>query len=356
MPPKPKENELVANKEYVQTFVELKKQIQTAQLTAMTIVNTEMIRLYWKIGKTISIKQEENGWGTSLIERLAKDLQNEFPGVEGFSRTNVFRMRAFYRSYQKVPQAVGQIDDLPIFRIPWGHNILLIERVKNQEACLWYAEQSIVNGWSRSALEDLIEAEIYARQGKAITNFSARLTTSQSQLAQETLKDPYSLDFLTLRAGYLEKELEQGLVDHIQKFLIELGHGFAFVGRQFPLEVDGDTCYIDLLFYHTRLHCYIAVELKREQFKPDYVGQMNYYLSALDEKLKTDRDDPSIGLILCKYKSKIKVEYALRDIKKPIGVAGYVTKIMKSLPESLEGSLPTIEEIEAELEKDTILK
>lgn len=287
-----------------------------------------------------------------MIDQLAKDLQTAFPGIEGFSRTNVFRMRAFYRSYQKVPQAVGLFENLPIFQIPWGHNILLSERVKNYEERLWYAEQSITNGWSRSALEDWIETNLYSRQGKAITNFSVRLPENESKIEQDAFRDPYNFDFLRLRAGFHEKELEEGLIEQIQKTLIEFGHGFAFVGQQYPLEVDGDTYYIDLLFYHTPSHRYVAVELKAEHFKPEYTGQMNFYLSALDDKLKTNIDNPSIGLILCKKKSKFKAEYALRDIHKPMAVAGYAVEILKTLPKELLKSFPSVKEIEAELEHD----
>lgn len=247
-----------------------------------------------------------------------------------------------YRDFEIVQQLVALI--------PWGHTIWLLDKVKYQEQRLWYTQQAIQNGWSRSSLEDWIKADLYKKQGKAITNFVEKLPQPESRLAQETLKDPYNFDFLALTDGYREQELEQGLIDHLQKFLIELGQGFAFLGRQYPITVDGDVHYIDLLFYHTKLHCYVVVELKAGSFDPRDAGQMNFYLSAVDAILKTPQDNSSIGLLLCKDKKGLKVEYALQSIRKPIGVASYEVRILEKLPKELKGSLPTIEEIEAELE------
>lgn len=336
------------------TFLEdLKHRIRSAQVQAMTKVNEELIRLYWEIGREITERQEKEGWGTQVIERLAKDLQNSFPGTGGFSRTNVFRMRAFFLAYQKVPQAVGQLQDLPIFRIPWGHNTIIIEKIPSIGDRLWYAEQALANGWSRSSLEDCIKSGLIHRQGKAITNFAEKLPSPQSRLAHETLKDPYNFEFLALADGYREQELEQGLLDHIQKFLLELGQGFAFIGSQYPLEVGAKDYYLDLLFYHITLRCFVVIELKNTDFKPEYAGKMNFYLSAVDDRLKHSSDSPSIGMILCKTKNNFTVEYALRDINKPMGVAGYETKIMESLPQNFKGSLPTVEEFEAELAKES---
>ena len=269
--------------------------------------------------------------------------------MAGFSRANLFKMRAFYLSYEKVSQAVRQFGELPIAQIPWGHNVLLITKIKNDKERLWYAHMAIEEGWSRRALEDAIASKYFHRHGKAITNFKDRLPESQSQLAQEVLKDPYNFDFLELANGYKERELEQGLIDHIQQFLIELGQGFAFVARQYPLEVDGDDYYIDLLFYHLKLRCYCIIEIKTTSFKPEYAGKMNFYLSALDDFLKRDTDNPSIGLILCKTKKQFTAEYALRDIHKPMGVSQYEGIITKSLPKRFQQSLPSIQEIEAEL-------
>lgn len=353
--------EVFSSKEYTSTLADLKKQIQESQVRAITAVNKELVRLYWAIGKTIVEKQEKSGWGTKFIDKLAHDLQNEFPGIEGFSRTNIFRMRAFYLEYRIVPPLVGQIDEIEhlgvLAQIPWSHNILLMEKLEVVEQRLWYAGKVIKNGWGKRALEDWIDKDIYSREGKAVTNFSLRLPEPQSTLAKEILYDPYLLDYLNLPPGYLEKELEEEMVAKIQKTLLAFGHGFSFVGRQYPLEIDGDTYFIDLLFYHIPSHRYIAVELKTDHFKPEHTGQMNFYLAAIDNMLKTDIDNPSIGLILCKKKSKIKAEYALRDINKLMSVAEYSTdskKIpLKKLPDSLKSSLPTVKEIEEELDKNT---
>lgn len=355
-PAKAEEKELTSNKDYASMLMKLKKNIRESQLRAAIAVNKELIRLYWTIGKSIIEKQEVSGWGTKFIEKLAKDLQNEFPGVEGFSRTNVFRMRAFYKEYKIVPPAVGQIDEIEhlgvLTQIPWSHNIILMEKIDSIEQRLWYATKTIENKWGKRALEDWIDRDIYSRQGKAVTNFSLRLPEPQSTLAKETLCDPYLFDYLNLPPGHLEKELEDGLVNKIQETLLAFGHGFAFVGRQYPLEIDGDTFYIDLLFYHIPTHRYISVELKTEPFKPEHTGQMNFYLAALDDMLKTPEDNPSIGLIICKKKSKIKAEYALRDLQKLMSVAEYSTGAKNKSPKVIGNLLPTIAEIEAELAKD----
>ncbi|CDK30839.1 PDDEXK nuclease domain-containing protein [Candidatus Babela massiliensis] len=294
-------------------------------------------------------------WGTKVIEQLANDLQSSFPGMGGFSKRNVFRMRAFYLAYQKVPQAVAQLDNLPIFNIPWGHNAILLEKIKNNKERLWYAQKTIECGWSRTTLEIKIKTDLYNREGKAITNFSKTLPTSQTDIAQQAFKDPYIFDFLTLQEEHLEQDLEQGLIDHVQKLLLEMGKGFALVGRQYHLEIDEEDYYIDLLFYHTKLKCYVVVELKARKFDPRDVGQLNFYLSACDDLLRDETDKSTIGLLLCKSKKNFTAEYALRDIKKPIGIAEYETEIIKNLPKELKSSLPTIEEIEAELEKTEII-
>ncbi len=345
----------VAATEYAETLVALKTQIQEAQVKAALAVNRELIKLYWSIGKTISEKQEVNNWGSGVVEQLAKDLQKLFPGLEGFSRTNIFRMQAFYAAYKKVPQAVGQLESLPIFNIPWGHNAVLIEKIKDLDLRLWYAHKSIENGWSRNMLETWIKSKLHARAGKAVTNFTRALPTPDSDMAQQALKDPYLFDFLTLREEHLERDLEQGLIEHIQDFLLELGKEFAFVGRQYHLEVDGDDYYLDLLFYHLKLRCYVVIELKNTAFKPEYTGKLNFYLSAVDDLLRHKDDAPTIGLLLCKTKKNFTVEYALRGVDRPIGVAAYETKLVASLPKNLKSSLPTIEEIEAEFEKREVL-
>jgi predicted nuclease of restriction endonuclease-like (RecB) superfamily len=345
----------------------LKSRVQQSQTKAMLSVNRELIQLYWDIGRQIAQRQNLEGWGRSTVERLAADLQNAFPGIQGFSRTNIFRMRAFFLAYSNaevVPQAVGQLNDEAIvaqpvgqfeatppevvLNLPWGHNCVLIEKLKEQSSRSWYAAKTLEHGWSRTILTVQIESGLYARQGKAVTNFSATLPNPQSELARQSLKDPYLFDFLTLHDDAIERDLEQGLVDHVQKFLLELGAGFAFVGRQVHLLVGEDDFYIDLLFYHLKLRCFVVIDLKMKKFTPSDAGQLNFYLSAVDSLMKHPTDQPTIGLILCKKRDQMTAEYALRDINKPIGVAEWQTKLVQSLPDSLTGSLPSIEQIEAE--------
>jgi predicted nuclease of restriction endonuclease-like (RecB) superfamily len=261
-------------------------------------------------------------------------------------------MQAFFSAYEKVARPVRQLEDLPIFAIPWSHNIMIFQRIKNTEERLWYAQRTIEDGWSRNALEDWIKSDLYKREGKAITNFTRTLPTPQSSMAQQSLKDPYVFDFLTLHQDYVERDVEQGLIDNVQKLLLELGKGFAFVARQYHLTVGGDDYYIDLLFYHYKLRCFIVVEIKATAFAPRDAGQLNFYLSAVDDQVKAAHDNPTVGILLCKTKNNITAEYALRDINKPIGVASYETELVDKLPKDLRSSLPTIEEIEAELEKN----
>lgn len=345
----------VSENEYQTTLADLKRQIRESQLKAAVGINKELICLYWAIGKTIVEKQEHSGWGTKIIEKLAKDIQSAFPGIEGFSRTNIFRMRAFYIAYLSNPPAGGQLQGGPpeiLLCIPWRHNSVLIEKLKKHEERMWYAQNTLEHGWSRSVLEIMIENSIHTRQGKAVTNFRATLPAPQSDLAQNALKDPYVFDFITLHENFVEKELEAGLIAHIQKFLLELGHGFSFMGSQYPIIVDGDTSYIDLLFYHVKLRCFVVIELKARGFKPEDAGQLNFYLSAVDDILKHHTDNPTIGILLCKTRSKVKAEYAFRHINRPIAAVEYETMLTKALPEELKSSLPTVKEIEEELEKD----
>lgn len=332
-------------KGYKDLLKEIKEKVKSSQLKAAVSVNQELIKLYWEIGSSILKQSEKAEWGSKTIEKLAKDLRTSFPDIKGFSFRNVKYMVQFAKEYPDLP--IGQ---QLVAQIPWGHNIALLQKLGTEEERSWYAQKTIENGWSRSVLLHWIESGLHKRQGKALTNFQKTLPATQSDLAHQTLKDPYCFDFLTLREEFDEKELEDGLLDHIQNFLMELGHGFAFLGRQYPLTVEGDTSYIDLLFYHTKLHCYVVVELKAGSFDPRDAGQMNFYLSAVDDMLRSENDNPSIGLLLCKGKKGLRVEYALRDIHKPIGVAEYETKIIESLPEDLKGSLPTIEELEQEFE------
>lgn len=335
--------------EYTKFITSLKAKVRSAQLKAAVSVNSELIKLYWEIGKEIFEKQELEGCGSKVLEKVAKDLQNEFPGIEGFSRANIFRMKAFFTAYEKVAQAVRQLGSLPIFSIPWGHNILLLQKVKDPDERLWYASKAIEHGWSRSILTIWIENDLYHREGKAITNFKEALPAPQSDLAQQSLKDPYIFDFLTLQKDHLEKDLEEGLVKHIQKFLIELGQGFAFVGKQYPIKAGEHDLYIDLLFYHLTLRCYVIVELKAGKFDSRDAGQMSAYLSAVDDQLRNENDQPSIGIILCRTKDNVFAEYVLRNFNRPIGVAEFEVRLVEKLPKELKASLPTVEEIEAEL-------
>ncbi len=340
---------------YNEFLNELKEKIRNTQLKAAIAASRELINLYWELGKNIIEKQEKEGWGSKVLERVAKDLQNEFPGIEGFSRTNIFRMRAFYLAYANCLTAVGQLQDNslePFFNIPWGHNFILLDKLKSFEERLWYAKKVVEHGWSRSMLTIWIENNLYRREGKAITNFKTTLPSAQSDLAQQTLKDPYVFDFLTLHKEHLEKDLEDGLVNHIQKFLIELGQGFAFMGRQYPFTVGGEQFYIDLLFYHVKLRCFVVVELKAKAFKPEDAGQLNFYLSAVDDMIKHPTDNPTIGILLCKDRNKVIAEYAFRGIERPMGVVEYETMLTKAIPDELKSSLPTVKEIEAELSND----
>ncbi|MBA4029865.1 MAG: DUF1016 domain-containing protein [Planctomyces sp.] len=352
----------------------LKCRVQQAQTKAMLSVNRELIQLYWDIGRLIVERQDREGWGKGIVDRLAADVQKAFPGLGGFSPVNIWRMRAFFVAYRRaaaipsqpatdlksrksskapiLSQPATELTDTvppsPVAEIPWFHNVILISKIKDPTQRLWYASKTLEHGWSRAVLTVQIESDLFGRQGKAISNFAGTLPAPQSDLAQQSLKDPYLFDFLTLREDAVERDLELGLVDHIRKFLLELGAGFAFVGRQVPLSVGEEDDYLDLLFYHLKLRCFIVVDLKMRKFTPEDAGKMNYYLSAVDDLMRHPTDAPSMGLILCKSRDRIKAEYALRDITKPIGVAEWQTKLLKSLPEKLKGSLPTIEQIEAE--------
>lgn len=327
---------------YDELLHDLKARIERAQVRAALAVNRELVLLYWGIGRDILLRQQQQGWGAKVVERLATDLRRAFPEMKGFSRTNLLYMRAFAEAYPDeafVQQAVGQI--------PWGHNVRILDQVKDSQAREFYIRQTIQQGWSRPVLEMQMESDLYGRQGKATTNFERTLPDPQSDLARQILKDPYNFDFLTLGDEAHERDLERGLVGHIREFLLELGVGFAFVGSQYPLEVGGQDFYLDLLFYHLRLRAYVVIELKVTEFKPEYAGKMNFYLSAVDDLLRHEQDQPSIGIILCKTKNRVIAEYALRDTHKPIGVSSF--QLTGSLPEKLQGSLPTIEELEAEL-------
>lgn len=341
---------------YTKFITSLKSRVHSAQIKATVAANKELIKLYWEIGKAIAEKQSQEKWGSHVLDRVAKDLQNSFPGIEGFSRANIFRMKAFFIAYSKVAQPVRQFDSLPIFSIPWGHNILILQKIKDSDTRLWYALKTIENGWSRSMLTIYIENALHLRQGQAITNFKRSLPSPHSDLAQQSIKDPYIFDFLTLQGDHLEKDLEDGLVNHIQKFLIELGQGFSFVGRQYAIKAGEHDLYIDLLFYHLQLRCYIIVELKIDKFDSRDVGQMSAYLSAVDDQLRHEHDNPSIGIILCKTKDNVYAEYVLRNFNRPIGIAEFEVKLVENLPKEFKTKLPTIEAIEAELSETPVKK
>lgn len=334
---------------YQELLKSIKEGVRSAQVRAAVSVNSELLKLYWWIGEQITKRQEAEGWGAKVIERLGKDLQKEFPGVAGFSRPNIFRMRAFYVAYAKVSEPPRQLSDLPVFRIPWWHNVILLTKLKDVDERLWYANMTIEEGWSSNGLADAIKSDWHGRHGQAITNFKTRLADPHSRLAQETLKSPYNFDFLELAHDHRELDLERGLVAHVEKLLTELGCGFGFIGRQVHLQVADKDFYVDLLFYHTKLRCYIVVELKSVEFTPEFAGKLNFYLSAVDDLMKHPDDNPTIGILICKTKSDLIVEYALRDLHKPMGVAEYETRIVKSLPKNLKGSLPTMEDLELEL-------
>lgn len=327
---------------YADWLAELKQRIHTAQQRAALAVNRELVGLYWQIGRDILARQAQQGWGAKVIERLAHDLRTAFPDIKGFSRANLMYMRAFADAWPDaaiVQQAVGQL--------PWGHNLVLLTRLKEPRQRLAYAQSAIEHGWSRNVLNMQIETRLLERSGKAITNFGTSLPKPLSDLAHESLKDPYRLDFLGLGREAHERDVENALVQHVTRFLLELGAGFAYVGRQVPLEVGGDDFFIDLLFYHLRLRCYVVIELKGGKFKPEHLGQLGFYLTAVDAQIKDAQDGPTIGLLLCKSKNKVVAEYALRDNLQPIGVAEY--QLVASLPTELQTSLPSIEQIEREL-------
>lgn len=329
---------------YAATFGSIKSRIQQERLKVVLTANSAMILLYWDIGRTILEKQASAGWGAKVIDRLSHDLREAFPDMRGFSSRNLKYMRAFAATWDN-PEIVQQV----VAQLSWRHNITLIERLGNQQSRLWYAEQAILNGWSQPVLRMHIDSRLQERQGKAITNFKDVMPPEESDMAAPLFKDPYLFDFLGTADLRREREIEQALVDHMQKFLIELGAGFAFVGRQVPLEVGDHDFIIDLLFYHLKLRCFVVIELKAVPFSPSFVGQLNVYLSAVDDLLRHPEDKPTIGLLLCQTKDKLVVEYALRDLQKPIGVAEWETTIMDHLPRELKGSLPTVEEIENEL-------
>ncbi len=353
---------------YADLLSDIKQRVRHAQARAVLAVNAELIRLYWDIGALIDKRQKQEGWGAGVIPRLARDLHNALPEEKGFSERNIKRMLAFYREYPLadfVPQAVAQNPATPevpqagaLFQaqllqaIPWGHHAELMAKVKDLPTRHWYMQATLQHGWSRNILVMQIESAAHHRQGRTVSNFASRLPAPDSDLVQQTLKDPYLFDFLTLEHGFHERELETGLVTHLEKFLLELGQGFAFVGRQYHLDIGDQDFYIDLLFYHLKLRCYVVIDLKRGDFKPEYAGKINFYCNVVDDQLRHEDDQPTIGLILCQQPNRVLAEYALRGVDKPIGVSSY--ELTRALPENLETSLPSIEELERELQGNEV--
>lgn len=351
----------------------IKHHIRQAQIKAALAVNKEMIDLYWFLGKSISQQQTEAKWGSGFIEKTSKELKTSFPDVSGFSTDNIRFMIRFYLFYNEaikiIAQPVQEIERLPsnneivaqavqetpqqivfnlLFSIPWGHHTLLLRKTKKIEEALFYIQQTAENNWSRAVLEAQFETGLYKRQGKAVTNFKTTLPEPESDLAISLLKDPYSFDFITLKKRIKERELEQKLVDNITRFLLELGKGFAYMGKQFLLKVGSKEYRTDMLFYHTRMKCYIVIELKTTEFEPEYIGKLNFYISAINEFVKTDTDSPTIGILLCKNKDNFEVEFALKDVNKPIGVSEYT---YKELPEEIKAVFPSANELNDELKK-----
>ena len=318
---------------YESFFKSLKERVQAVQLRAALSVNRELVLLYWSIGRDILARQKNQGWGAKVIDRLAADLRREFPEMTGFSPRNLKYMRTFAEAWPD-----EQIVQAPLAQITWYHNIALIEKLTNAEQRLWYARKAIENGWSRNVLVHQIESGLFRRQGNAPTNFTRTLPALQSELAQQVIKDPYNFEFLSLAEEAKERDLERALIDHLRDFLLELGVGFAFVGSQYPLEVGGQEFRIDLLFYHLRFRGYIVIELKVEEFKPEFSGKMNFYLSAIDDLLRHPDDQPSIGIILCKSKNKTVAEYALRDLGKPVGISDFA--LQERFPDASRRACP----------------
>jgi len=340
---------LIISEDYSSLLKNLKEKVLSSRLKATRSVNKELLVLYHHIGSEILVRQKQNQWGAKIIDRLSADLLKTFPDMKGFSIRNLKYMRRFAQEYENL-QFVQEV----LAQLTWYHHITLLEKISDKKIRIFYIENAIKYGWSRNVMVMQIETELHKRQSKAISNFDQKLEITQSDLANQTLKDPYIFDFLSIGKEAKEREVEKALITHIEKFLLELGKGFAFVGRQYHLEVGDQDFYIDLLFYHLKLRCFVVIELKDGDFKPEYAGKINFYLSAVDDLIKHPDDNPSIGLILCKSKNNILAEYALKNMTKPIGLAEY--KLTKSLPENLKTALPTIEELEEELREDKLDK
>ena len=366
---------LASNSEFKSWVSQLKKDIRSAQIKAAIKVNTELLRLYWRMGAGICEKQKSASWGDGWLKELSRELMAEFPDMKGFSYRNLRYIRQWYEFYYQritiwqqpvaklgeyngqqvvaqldnvnMQQPVAQISEEAFFSVPWGHHLYIISQCKDVNRAVFYLKKTVENGWSRAVLLNYLDTNLYERQGKAVNNFTRLLANPQSELAAQTLKDPYNFDFLTLDGEYRERELEQGLTQNVTRFLLELGTGFAFVGSQVPLQVGEDTLYPDLLFYHLELRCYVVVELKITKFKAEHLGQLGVYVSAVNHIKKKPTDNPTIGLLICKTKNNVMAQYALESTNQPIGISEY--QLSKLMPENIQSQLPTIEDIEATL-------
>ena len=344
--------------QYREWISEVSKRFHQSQIKAAVKVNDEMLRFYWQLGKELHDRKDKFSYGQSFYKTISRDLRRELPDVKSFSETNLRYMQKFAELYSEISNLPQVGEDFrseeiePLFAIPWGHHKIIIDKCNgNPKKALFFVNQVIQNNWSRAVLLNFLDTDLYERQGKAITNFNLTLPAMQSDLAQEITKDPYKFDFITLTQSYNEKELKDALMDNIQKFLLELGNGFAFVGREYRIEIGSTENYIDMLFYHIRLHCYVVVEVKVTEFESSYAGQLGTYVVAVNHQLKTEKDEPTLGLLVCKSKDDIKAQYALEASSQPLGVSAY--ELSKLIPENFKGSLPSIDEIESELRKDT---
>ena len=358
--------------EYRQWLIDLKQRIRQSQIKAAVRINTELLRFYWDLGHDIVVRQMDAAWGSRFFEQLSKDLMIEFPDMKGFSVVNLTYCKRFFLFYtQESPilhqlgeelqtadkkdvvilqQVAEELDNHPIFHIPWFHHVQIFTKCKTVHEALFYVQKTIENSWSRAVLMNFIEADLYSAQGKALTNFSRLLPEPQSDLANEILKDTYNWDFVMLTDKYREKELEDALTANITKFLLELGQGFAYLGRQVPVKIGKKERFIDLLFYHTELHCYVVIELKAGEFEAEHAGKLGLYISAINHQRKKEKDNPSIGLLICKTKDNVEVQYSLEIINQPIGVSEY--KLSKLLPDNFKSALPSIEDIEEKLREN----
>ena len=366
---------MASNSDFKSWVSQLKQDIRSAQIRAAIKVNTELLRLYWRMGADICEKQKSASWGDGWLKELSRELMTEFPDMKGFSHRNLQYIRQWYLFYNQentiVQQAVAQLEDVNVqqavakldddmrqqtvaqisedvfFSVPWGHHLYIISQCKDVSRAVFYLKKTVENGWSRAVLLNYLDTNLYERQGKAVNNFNRLLANPQSELAAQTLKDPYNFDFLTLDGEYRERELEQALTHNVTRFLLELGTGFAFVGSQVSLQVGEDTVYPDLLFYHLELRCYVVVELKVTKFKGEHLGQLGVYVSAVNHIKKKPTDNPTIGLLICKTKNNVMAQYALESTNQPIGISEY--QLSKLMPEHIQSQLPTIEDIEATL-------